>query len=90
MKNKRKVLWMKTQGKFLFQIIGDNKEEDSEPDKMQVAGMRVARFKAWIIGKIKGLFTKRRVSAVGANPVQMVSFIHYSFCRECWGLENWE
>ena len=51
---------------------------------MQVAGMRVARFKAWIIGKIKGLFTKRRVSAVGANPVQMVSFNHYSFCRESW------
>ena len=69
---------------IFFQIIGDNKEEDSEPDKMQVAGMRVARFKAWIIGKIKGLFTKRRVSAVGANPVQMVSFNHYSFCRESW------
>ena len=53
---------------------GDPKDKSKdEPDKMQVAMMRIKRFKVWLIGKIKGLFTKRRVSAVGANPILMVS-----------------
>ena len=53
--------------------MGGDKKEDSEPDKIQVAIMRIKRFKLWLKGKIKGLFTKRRVSAVDANPILMVS-----------------
>ena len=54
-------------------MIGDPKDGDGEPDKMQVAGMRIARFKAWVAGKIKGLFTKRKISAVETNRPTMVS-----------------
>ena len=56
-----------------FSDMGGDKKEDSEPDKIQVAIMRIKRFKLWLKGKIKGLFTKRRVSAVDANPILMVS-----------------
>ena len=56
-----------------FSDMGGDKKEDEGPDKIQVAIMRIKNFKSWLVKKIKGLCSKRRVSAVGANPVLMVS-----------------
>ena len=64
-------------------MIGDPKDGDGEPDKMQVAGMRIARFKAWVAGKIKGLFTKRKISAVETNRPTMVSSTFFHFYNLC-------
>ena len=65
-------------------MIGDPKDGDGEPDKMQVAGMRIARFKAWVAGKIKGLFTKRKISAVETNRPTMVSSSFFHFYILCY------
>ena len=70
-------------GIFYLVMIGDPKDGDGEPDKMQVAGMRIARFKAWVAGKIKGLFTKRKISAVETNRPTMVSSTFFHFYNLC-------
>ena len=59
---------------FIVCISGGG-QDDGNPDKIQVAGMRIKRFKGWVGGKIKGIFSKKKISAVEAQPTLMVSMI---------------
>ena len=55
--------------------ISGGGQDDGNPDKIQVAGMRIKRFKGWVGGKIKGIFSKKKISAVEAQPTLMVTLI---------------
>ena len=44
---------------YIVCILGGG-QDDGNPDKIQVAGMRIKRFKGWVGGKIKGIFSKKK------------------------------